>query len=87
MDTRRTAEREPGHDWYRGPPPPAGRVDLSALFGLLDAVRRAAPRDLERLITALIRETLVTLLALIDWYLERLDRPPREPEVEEIPIE
>jgi hypothetical protein len=29
----------------------------------------------------------VTLRSLIDWYLERLDRPRREPEVEDIPIE
>jgi hypothetical protein len=62
-------------------------VDLSALFVLLDAVRRAVPRDLEHQVTALIRETLLALRSLIDWYLERLDRPPREPEVEEIPIE
>jgi hypothetical protein len=88
METGRTTEREPGYEWDRGPPPPgSGRVDLSALFVLLDAVRRAVPRDLEPQVTALIRETLLTLRSLIDWYLERLDRPPREPEVEEIPIE
>jgi hypothetical protein len=71
-----------------GPPPPRGRsLDPAALFVLLDAVRRAAPRDLQDQVTTLIREFLLTLRALIDWYLERLDRGPREPEVEEIPIE
>ncbi len=35
----------------------------------------------------LIRELLLTLRSLIDWYLERLDQRPREPEVEDIPIE
>jgi hypothetical protein len=43
--------------------------------------------ELDRQLTNIIREFLLTLRSLIDWYLERLDRPRREPEVEEIPIE
>jgi hypothetical protein len=70
------------------PPPPYGRsFDPAALFVLLDGVRRAAPRELQAQITQLIREFLLTLRSLIDWYLERLDRPRREPEVENIPID
>ena len=69
------------------PPPRPGRVDLAALFVLLDAVRRAVPRELEGRFTALIRELLLTLRSLIDWYLERLDRPARGPRVEDIPID
>ncbi len=42
---------------------------------LLDALRRAAPAELQDRMTALIREALLTLRSLIDWYLERLDRP------------
>lgn len=61
--------------------------DPAALFVLLDGVRAAAPRELRDQVTNLIREFLLTLRALIDWYLERLDRGPREPEVEDIPIE
>jgi hypothetical protein len=34
-----------------------------------------------------MREFLLTLRSLIDWYLERLDRPQREPRVEDIPID
>ena len=45
------------------------------------------PRELEEQVTKLIREFLLTLRSLIDWYLERLDRPRREPEVEDIPID
>jgi hypothetical protein len=30
---------------------------------------------------------LLTLRALIDWYLERLDAPDRAPAVEDIPID
>jgi hypothetical protein len=69
------------------PPPPRGRLDFSALFVLLDAVRRAVPGDLQNQFTALVREALLTLRSLIDWYLDRLDRPRREPEVEEIRID
>ncbi len=70
------------------PPPPRGRTpDPAALFVLLDGLRRAAPRELEQQVTSLIREFLLTLRSLIDWYLERLDRPDREPQVEDIPID
>jgi hypothetical protein len=70
------------------PPPPRGRSpDPAALFVLLDGLRRVAPRELDDQVTKLIREFLLTLRALIDWYLERLDRPRHEPEVEDIPIE
>jgi hypothetical protein len=44
-------------------------------------------RELDRQLTSIIREFLLTLRSLIDWYLERLDNPRREPEVEDIPIE
>ena len=71
-----------------GPPPPSGRApDLSSLLVLLDAVRAMVPRELERQFTALLREVLLTLRALIDWYLERLDGGRAERRVEDIPIE
>jgi hypothetical protein len=70
------------------PPPPRGRsLDPAALFVLLDGIRRAAPRELQDQVTNLIREFLLTLRSLIDWYLDRLDNRPREPQVEDIPIE
>lgn len=89
----RPGEEPGGHeDWgarYGSPPPPPPRSgpDFSALFILLDGLRRAAPADLQERLTSLIREGLLTLRSLIDWYLERLDRRPREPEVEDIRID
>jgi len=65
------------------PPPP----DPAALFVLLDALRLAAPPDLQDRLTALIREALLTLRALIDHYLERLDDSPADRKVEDIPID
>ena len=47
----------------------------------------AGEREPDDQLTKIIREFLLTLRSLIDWYLERLDREPREPQVEDIPIE
>jgi hypothetical protein len=87
-----TEPSEPDRGEERQQPPPPRLPhdqppDLTSLFVLLDGLRRAAPRELEAQVTNLIREFLLTLRSLIDWYLERLDRPQREPEVEDIPIE
>jgi len=45
------------------------------------------PSELEKQLTALVREALLTLRALIDWYLERLDDEGPERRVEDIPID
>jgi hypothetical protein len=68
-------------------PPRDGGFDPTALFALLDALRRAAPAELQERLTGLLREALLTLRSLIDWYLERLDRRPPERNVEDIPID
>jgi hypothetical protein len=66
----------------RGP-----RLDFRPLFMLLEALRRGLPRELEEQFTTLLREILLTLRALIDWYIDRLEHPAREPQVEDIPID
>ena len=84
-----STEPLPDDEPPRNPPPPprSPGFDPSSLFVLLEGLRRAAPRELQGQLTDLIREFLLTLRSLIDWYLERLDRPRREPEVENIPID
>lgn len=67
--------------------PPGGPPNLAALLALLEGVRGVVPRDLERQLSTLLREVLLTLRALIDWYLERLDEGGRERRVEDIPID
>ena len=80
-------------DWERDfadapPPPPRGSgPDLAPLFAIAEALRRGLPGELQAQFTSLLREVLLTLRALIDWYLERLDRRERGPEVEDIPID
>ena len=61
--------------------------DLNQLIALLEALRRAVPAELQEQVNNLVRETLLTLRALIDWYLERSEMPHAEPRVEDIPIE
>jgi hypothetical protein len=71
-----------------GAPPNDPRVpDLSALIAMVDGLRRAVPPELREQFAALQRELLLTVRSLIDWYLERLDAPKREAEVEDIPID
>ena len=78
-------------DWERefrdAPPPRAAGPDLAPLFALVEALRRGLPRELQGQFNSLLREVLLTLRALIDWYLERLDAPKREARVEDIPID
>ena len=49
--------------------------------------RQPPDADLDDALRSLLREVLLTLRSLIDWYLDRLDNPRREPRVEDIPIE
>jgi hypothetical protein len=74
---------------FRDPPPPprTGGPDLAPLFAIVDALRRGLPREVQGQFNSLLREFLLTLRALIDWYLDRLDRGERKPEVEEIRID
>lgn len=68
----------------------ASTPDLQALLGLLDAVRESVPAELSRQLAAALRELLLAVRALIDWYLERLGEPAggrTEVEVEDIPLD
>jgi hypothetical protein len=61
--------------------------DGDLLLGLLAAVRNRIPPDLQQRLAEAIREVLLALRALIDWYLERSDRAGSGPaEVQDIPI-
>jgi hypothetical protein len=61
--------------------------ELQALVALLDVVRGLIPRELADQLTELVRELLLLVRALIDWYLDRLELRRKTPvEVEDIPI-
>jgi hypothetical protein len=82
-------------DWDTWTPPGSGESpprlgsgpDLAPLFVLIDVMRSALPSELREQFNSLVRELLLTLRALIDWYLERLGPGKAETKVEDIPIE
>jgi hypothetical protein len=61
--------------------------DLSTVLALLEAIRAAVPGEVQVGLNALLREVLLTLRALIDWQIERLDRPRAETQLEDIPLD
>jgi hypothetical protein len=62
-------------------------ADLQALVALLDLGRTLVPPELREQIAQLVREILLLVRAIVDWYLERLDQRRKAPvEVEDIPI-
>jgi hypothetical protein len=77
-------------------PPPSGwqipedaavPPELDPFVALVQAVRELIPPELQRRLVAALRELLLALRALIDWYLERLERRREEAaEVQDIPI-
>jgi hypothetical protein len=89
--------RPPARGWDVPPraPEPARTSELAELLTLVErtgsmlveVTRGLVPTELRGQFVDALRDLLVALRALIDWYLERLERPPQAPvEVEEIPI-
>ncbi len=82
----------------RPDPPPAGwqtaeessrgsTSELDPFVALVQAMRDLIPPDLQQRLIAALREVLLALRALIDWYLERLDRQREQGvEIQDIPI-
>ncbi len=80
-------------------PPPAGWQlpprdedrrrdgDLEMLIQVIHAMRELIPPDLQLRLAEALRELLLAIRALIDWYLERSEqRRPTGGEVQDIPI-
>jgi hypothetical protein len=64
-----------------------GVSELQALAGLLELARQSLPPELSRQFLDALRQLLLTVRALIDFWLERLDaQRETPPEVEDIPI-
>ena len=83
------ARKPPPAGWQEpgGERDPATPGDLELLTQLVQSVRELIPADLERRLAEALRELLMAVRALIDFYLERLERRSPEPaEVEDIPI-
>ncbi|HEY3728872.1 MAG TPA: hypothetical protein VGL51_16965 [Solirubrobacteraceae bacterium] len=95
-----TGDPPPGEDpkpppagWQRPQPGSSARAEARArgefdlLLEVLAGLRDRIPPELQRRLGEALREVLLALRALIDWYLERTDRRRAEPaEVQDIPI-
>jgi hypothetical protein len=83
-------ESVPPRGWDAGRSKAALAPDLQALMGLLDAVRDAVPPELSHQLAEALRQLLLALRALLDWYIERLGEPApgrANVEVEDIPLD
>jgi hypothetical protein len=67
--------------------PRSATADVLALAALLDLGRTLVPAELRAQVAELVREILLLVRALIDWYLERVEERRATPvEVQDIPI-
>jgi hypothetical protein len=84
-------EDRPPPQGYQAPPPEDGedrrREDMELLVAFAHRIRDLVPPELQRRLGEALRELLLAVRAVIDWYLERLERRRgAPPEVKDIPI-
>jgi hypothetical protein len=62
--------------------------DVTALLALVEGLRGTLPPELARQLANALRELLIAIRAVLDYTIERLDRPSggEERDVEDIPI-
>jgi hypothetical protein len=78
------ATRPPSSGWQAHDD---ARTDADPLVSIVESLRELMPPELQRRLAEALRELLLAVRALIDWYIERLDRRREAPaEVEDIPI-
>ena len=77
----------PPNGWASPGSGPPATPDFAALFALLDAAKGTLPPELLRQVADALRELLIALRAVLDYSIDRLDRPtPEARDVEDIPI-
>ena len=77
----------PPNGWASPGSGPPATPDFAALFALVDAAKDTLPPELLRQVADALRELLIALRAVLDYSIDRLDRPtPEARDVEDIPI-
>jgi hypothetical protein len=90
--TRAAAERLAGESPSSGWASPAQadrtRDDVEAIAAVVRALRELVPPELQQQLTDLLRQVLLLLRALLDWWVAHLEPgpPPGQPEVQDIPL-
>jgi hypothetical protein len=73
----------PGSD--RPPVPP---FDLGQIAALVESLRGVVPSELTRQLADALRDLLLAIRAVLDWYITRLEPPePPSSDVQDIPVE
>jgi hypothetical protein len=84
-----SASQVPPHGWsVPGAEPPAPGSDLGPIAALVESMRGVVTPELTRQLADALRDLLIALRAVLDWYIVRLD--PVEPvatEVQDIPVD
>ncbi len=66
---------------------PLRAQDIELLASLWERIKDLVPPELQRRVSDALRELLLAVRALIDWYLARVERDrPQRSEVKDIPI-
>ena len=84
-----SADEVPPRGWsVPGAERPAPAFDLGQIAALVESLRGVVPPDLGRQLTVALRDLLIALRAVLDWYITRLDPgEPGAPDVQDIPVE
>ncbi|HEY2161545.1 MAG TPA: hypothetical protein VGH24_09585 [Solirubrobacteraceae bacterium] len=81
--------RPPPAGWQvpRSEDEPARNSEAELLMHIVESLRELVPPDLQRRLAEALRELLLAVRALINWYLERLELQREAPaEPQDIPI-
>jgi hypothetical protein len=69
-------------------PPTPPPFDLGQIAALIESLRGVVPSELTRQLADALRELLIALRAVLDWYIARLEPPePESSDVQDIPVE
>src|SRR2546423_2512770 len=83
--------KPPPAGWQAGPqeqPSQGPSAELESLLAAIRSLRDLIPPEVAERLVAALRELLMALRGLLEWYIERLDRRRTEPpKVEDIPIQ
>jgi hypothetical protein len=90
-EAQRAAENAsvPPRGWsVPGEEPRAPAFDLGQLTALVESLRGVVPPELAHQLAEALRQLLLALRAVLDWYIARLEGgEPPERDVQDIPVE
>ncbi|HYF27132.1 MAG TPA: hypothetical protein VD931_15420 [Baekduia sp.] len=95
-DTRQAAERlagsVPPQGWATPQDADETQREAQALLALLQGLRDLVPPELQEQLREVVRQVLLLVRAVVDWWVERLEPgqapgSPAEPAFEDIPVE